>query len=128
METGIYRGCSYTVCISANLVGPPNQRPPAGSFVNMRHWFRSVLNIILFEEQQVMAERTIRNKLKVFRAMHDWTQEELARRVCVTRKTINTVEKGKYVPSTYLALKLAKVFQVPVEELFQLDCEFAPEE
>ena len=75
-----------------------------------------------------MGERTVRNKLKVFRAMHDWTQEELARRVSVTRKTINTVEKGKYVPSTYLALKLAKVFQVPVEELFQLDPEFVPED
>ena len=70
-----------------------------------------------------MSERKIRNRLKVFRAMHDWTQEELARRVCVTRKTINTVEKGKYIPSTYLALKLAKVFQVPVEDLFQLDSE-----
>ena len=58
--------------------------------------------------------------------MHNWTQEELARRVGVTRKTINTVEKGKYVPSTYLALKLAKVFHVPVEELFQLSSEFVP--
>jgi putative transcriptional regulator len=94
----------------------------------MRRWFWGVLNILLFEEQQVMSERTIKNKLKVFRAMHDWTQEELARRVCVTRKTINTVEKGKYIPSTYLALKLAKVFQVPVEELFQLDSECIPEE
>jgi putative transcriptional regulator len=75
-----------------------------------------------------MAARTLRNKLKVFRAIHDWTQEELARRVSVTRKTINTVEKGKYVPSTYLALKLARVFQVPVEELFQLDPEFIPED
>lgn len=71
-----------------------------------------------------MSEKPIKNKLKVHRAMRDWTQEELARRVSVTRKTINTVEKGKYVPSTYLALKLARVFQVPVEELFQLDSEF----
>ena len=76
----------------------------------------------------MMSRQQLRNRLKVFRAMHDWTQEELARRVCVTRKTINTVEKGKYVPSTYLALKLARVFQVPVEELFQLDPEFIPED
>lgn len=75
-----------------------------------------------------MPEKKIRNKLKVFRAMHDWTQEELARRAQVTRKTINTVEKGKFVPSTYLALKLARVFQVSVEELFQLDSEFTPDE
>jgi putative transcriptional regulator len=75
-----------------------------------------------------MSEKKIRNTLKVFRAMHDWTQEELARRAQVTRKTINTVEKGKFVPSTYLALKLARVFRVSVEELFQLDPEFTPEE
>lgn len=75
-----------------------------------------------------MSSKPVRNRLKVFRAMHDWTQEELARRVCVTRKTINTIEKGKYVPSTYLALKLAQVFQVPVEELFQLDSETASDE
>jgi putative transcriptional regulator len=74
-----------------------------------------------------MAKAPIQNKLKVFRAMNDWTQEELARRISVTRKTINTIERGKYVPSTYLALKLAKVFDVPVEELFQLDSDFIQE-
>ena len=67
-----------------------------------------------------MTAKALRNTLKVHRAMHDWTQEELARRVNVTRKTINTVEKGKYVPSTHLALKIGKAFGVPVEELFQL--------
>jgi len=74
-----------------------------------------------------MPERPIKNRLKVYRAMRDWTQEELAYRVSVTRKTINTVENGKYVPSTYLALKLARVFQVPVEELFQLNSEYLPD-
>ena len=68
-----------------------------------------------------MTKKTLKNQIKVYRAMHDWTQEELASRVGVTRKTINTVEKGKYVPSTYLALKLARVFQVTVEDVFQLD-------
>ena len=53
--------------------------------------------------------------------MNDWTQEELARRVNVTRKTINTVENGKFVPSAYLALKIARAFGVSVEELFQID-------
>ena len=76
----------------------------------------------------MMSDKLITNKLKVFRAMHDWTQEELARRISVTRKTINTIEKGKYVPSTYLALKLAKVFHVKVEDLFQLSREFIPED
>jgi putative transcriptional regulator len=70
-----------------------------------------------------MTARSLRNTLKVHRAMHDWTQEELARRVNVTRKTINTIEKGKYVPSTHLALKIARAFRVAVEELFQLDDE-----
>ena len=55
------------------------------------------------------------------RSKHDWNQEELARRVKVTRKTINTIERGKYVPSTHLALMIARAFGVAVEELFQLD-------
>jgi putative transcriptional regulator len=68
-----------------------------------------------------MEKPIIKNRLKVYRAMRDWTQEDLARRVKVTRKTINTVEKGKYVPSTRLALRLARVFGVSVEDLFQLE-------
>jgi putative transcriptional regulator len=63
----------------------------------------------------------LRNHLKVMRARHDLTQADLAERVGVTRKTINTVETGRFVPSTILALKLARAFEVPVEELFQLN-------
>ena len=68
-----------------------------------------------------MTSKPLKNRIKVYRAINDWTQEELARRVNVTRKTINTVENGKYVPSAYLALKIARAFGVPVEELFQID-------
>ena len=68
-----------------------------------------------------MSAKPLKNRIKVFRAMKDWTQEELAHRVGVTRKTINTVENGKFVPSTYLALKIARAFEVSVEEVFQLD-------
>ena len=68
-----------------------------------------------------MSAKSLKNRIKVFRAMKDWTQEELAHRVGVTRKTINTVENGKFVPSTYLALKIARAFEVSVEEVFQLD-------
>jgi putative transcriptional regulator len=68
-----------------------------------------------------MTKKPLVNKIKVLRAMNDWTQEELARRVNVTRKTINTVENGVFVPSAYLALKIAQAFGVPVEEVFQLD-------
>jgi putative transcriptional regulator len=68
-----------------------------------------------------MGENKIRNSLKVQRAKNDLTQEQLAELVGVTRKTINTVENGVYIPSTYLALKLSKALAVPVEELFQLN-------
>ena len=62
----------------------------------------------------------LKNTLKVQRAKKDLTQEQLADLVSVTRKTINTVEKGKFVPSTVLALKLARELDVTVEELFIL--------
>lgn len=68
-----------------------------------------------------MKPKPLKNKIKVYRAMNDWTQAELARRVNVTRKTINTVENGKYVPSAYLALKIARAFGASVEEIFQID-------
>ena len=58
--------------------------------------------------------------LKVLRAERDWTQAELADRVGVSRKTINTIERGVFVPSTLLALRLARVFAVPLEEIFAL--------
>lgn len=60
----------------------------------------------------------MKNKLKVFRAMHDLTQEDLAVKVEVTRQTINAIEKGKYSPSLDLAFKLAKLFEVKIEDIF----------
>lgn len=63
----------------------------------------------------------LRNRIKVERARHDLTQEQLADLVGVTRKTINTVETGRFVPSTVLALKLAHVLHTRVEELFYLE-------
>jgi putative transcriptional regulator len=67
-----------------------------------------------------MPRDELRNTIRVQRARLDWTQEELARRVGVTRKTVNTVENGVYVPSTVLALKMARALGVAVEDLFQL--------
>lgn len=67
-----------------------------------------------------MTREQLRNTLKVHRARMDWTQEELARRVGVTRKTVNTIENAVYIPSTFLALKMARAFGVSVEDLFQL--------
>ena len=67
-----------------------------------------------------MNAKHLDNKIKVFRAMNNWTQEELARRVNVTRKTINTVENRIFFPSAYLAIKIARAFGVSVEEVFQI--------
>ncbi|MEN9885045.1 MAG: hypothetical protein RLZZ420_2262 [Bacteroidota bacterium] len=63
----------------------------------------------------------MKNSLKVERARHNLTQAELAELIKVTRQTINAMELGKYVPSTVLSLRLAAIFKVPVEQLFQLE-------
>ncbi|MFA4859626.1 helix-turn-helix transcriptional regulator [Methanoregula sp.] len=60
----------------------------------------------------------MKNKIKVFRAMHDLTQEDLARAIGVTRQTILAIEKGKYVPSLDLAFRIARHFNVTIEEVF----------
>jgi putative transcriptional regulator len=65
----------------------------------------------------------MQNNLKVQRAIRDITQEDLANAISVSRQTINAMEKGKYVPSTVLALKIARYFGKSVEEIFTLDDE-----
>jgi putative transcriptional regulator len=61
------------------------------------------------------------NKLKVFRAMHDLTQEQLALELGVTRQTIIAIEKNKYDPSLDLAFKIARYFGVRIEDVFSPD-------
>lgn len=63
------------------------------------------------------------NNIKVFRAIKNISQEELAKKIKVSRQTINAMEKGKYVPSTLLALKLAHFFETQVEAIFMLEDE-----
>jgi putative transcriptional regulator len=63
----------------------------------------------------------MQNKIKVERAILNITQEELAKKISVSRQTINAMELNKYVPSTVLALKLAKVFNKKVEDIFSLE-------
>jgi putative transcriptional regulator len=63
----------------------------------------------------------MKNTVKVERAKKDMTQQDLAESVGVSRQTINSIESGKYVPSTVLALKISKVFGVNLDELFQLE-------
>jgi putative transcriptional regulator len=61
------------------------------------------------------------NTIRVERARYKITQAELAEKVDVSRQTIHAIETGKFVPSTVLALKIAKFFKVKLEEIFQLD-------
>ncbi|HOO67163.1 MAG TPA: helix-turn-helix transcriptional regulator [Bacteroidales bacterium] len=63
----------------------------------------------------------MKNSLKVERAIRNITQEELAREIGVTRQAINSIELGKFVPSTVLALRLSKYFDKPVNDLFSLE-------
>ena len=60
----------------------------------------------------------MKNKLKVLRAEHDYTQQSLAEAVDVSRQTINAIEKGKFDPSLVLAIKLARLFEREIEEIF----------
>ncbi len=63
----------------------------------------------------------MKNNIKVQRAIHNLTQQDLAEKIGVSRQTINALEAGKYVPSTLLALKLAQLFEKSVNEIFQLE-------
>jgi putative transcriptional regulator len=66
-----------------------------------------------------LAER-LANRLRAEREFRGWTQAELAARVGVSRKTVNTVENGIFVPSTMIALKIARALERPVEQLFSV--------
>ena len=63
----------------------------------------------------------MKNSIKIERAIHNLTQEELSNKIGVSRQTINAMEANKYVPSTILALKIAKTFNKPVEMIFLLE-------
>lgn len=63
----------------------------------------------------------MKNRIRVARAEVRMTQQQLAEAVGVSRQTVNAIESGKFVPSTLLALKIARLFEKSVEELFSLD-------
>jgi putative transcriptional regulator len=63
----------------------------------------------------------MKNSIRIERAIKGLTQEELSKKVAVSRQTINAMEANKYVPSTVLAIKIAKVFNKPVEDIFLLE-------
>ena len=64
---------------------------------------------------------TVHNRVKALRTGRQWTQEQLAERVGVSRQSINSIERGRYVPSLPLALKFARVFECPTDEIFTLE-------
>jgi len=63
----------------------------------------------------------MKNRIRIERAILDITQADLAEKINVSRQTINAIESNKYVPSTVLALKIARIFGKSVEEVFELD-------
>jgi putative transcriptional regulator len=63
----------------------------------------------------------MKNRLKVLRAERDWSQADLADRLGVSRQTINSIETGRYDPSLPLALRIGRLFDRPVETVFDLD-------
>lgn len=63
----------------------------------------------------------MKNNIKIERARHNLTQGDLAEKVGVSRQTINSIETKKYIPSAVLALKIAKIFNMPLDSLFELE-------
>ena len=61
----------------------------------------------------------MKNRLKVLRAERDWSQEELANRLGVSRQAVNAIERGKHDPSLKLAFSIGEVFEQPIEDIFQ---------
>jgi putative transcriptional regulator len=61
----------------------------------------------------------VKNRLKVLRAERDWSQADLAARLDVSRQSVNAIETGKYDPSLPLAFRIAKLFEMPIEAIFE---------
>lgn len=65
----------------------------------------------------------MRNRIRVLRAERDWSQAEVAEKLGIARQTVNALETGKYAPSLPLAFKIARLFQAPVDHIFDPDSE-----
>lgn len=63
----------------------------------------------------------MKNRLKVLRAERSWSQQELAERLAVSRQSVNAIETGRYDPSLPLAFRIADLFGIAIEEIFQRD-------
>ncbi len=67
------------------------------------------------------AKRSVKNRLKVLRAERDWSQQDLAQRLEVSRQSVNAIETGRYDPSLPLAFRIAALFEMPIEAIFERD-------
>jgi putative transcriptional regulator len=74
-------------------------------------------------ESLLYIEPTIQNRVKELRALRGWTQEELAKAAGVSRQSINSIERNRYVPSLALALMFARIFGCSTDEIFELERE-----
>ena len=82
--------------------------------------FKGIYCNLLLESELYMADVVI-NRVKELRQARDWTQEQLATAVGVSRQSINSIERERYVPSLPLALTFARVFGCAVDEIFHLE-------
>ena len=90
-----------------------------------RSWLRCGVSVkaLLHGDTNEWTKSAMQNRLKVLRAERNWSQAELAERLRVSRQTVNALETGKYDPSLPLTFKIARIFQLPIEEIFQYDPE-----
>jgi len=72
-------------------------------------------------ESELDMAATITNRVKELRGERGWTQQELAQTVGVSRQSVNSIERNRYVPSLQLALEFARVFECPTDEIFNLE-------
>lgn len=72
-------------------------------------------------------EPTVDNEIRLLRTELGWSQSELARRLTVSRQTVNAIENGRYDPSLPLAFKIARAFDRPIEAIFTEDAQTAPD-
>ena len=72
-------------------------------------------------ESELDMATQVRNRVRELRSERGWTQQELAKAVGVSRQSINSIERNRYVPSLPLALEFARVFECPTDEIFTLE-------
>lgn len=74
-----------------------------------------------FMESTLDMDSAVQNRVRELRTSREWTQEYLAEAVGVSRQSINSIERGRYIPSLPLALQLARIFRCPVDQIFSLE-------